>query len=269
VDALRRLVAYSADVIAPAATLLAVALAAGTGTAAPRSLAIAAAANLKPALDELAAAFAKQRPGAEVRASYGASGLLFTQIASGAPFDLFLSADAEYPAQAVARGLAAGAAFTYALGELVVWVPAGSPLELERRGLAALSDAGVERIALPNPETAPYGRAAREALTRAGLWERVKARVVVGQSVAQAASFASSGNAQAAFLPRSLAAAPPLSGSGRFWTVPGETHAPIVQSGVVLASAREPELARAFGAFLASDEARAILARHGYRAPPR
>jgi molybdate transport system substrate-binding protein len=96
----------------------------------------------------------------------------------------------------------------------------------------------------------------------------VKPRLVIGQSVAQAASFAASGNAQAAFLPRSMAAAAPLSTTGWFWTVPDASHAPIVQAGVVLRSARQPELARAFGAFLASDGARAILARHGYRAPP-
>jgi molybdate transport system substrate-binding protein len=90
----------------------------------------------------------------------------------------------------------------------------------------------------------------------------------VGQSVAQAASFALSGNAQAAFLPRSLAGAPPLSTEGRSWTVPDASHGAIVQAGVVLASAHDPELARAFAAFLASDEARAILARHGYRPPP-
>ena len=250
--------------LSPAAALLLAALAAAD---APRPLAVAAAANLKPALEELAAAFRQQHPEADVRATYGASGLLFTQIANGAPFDVFLSADAEYPAQAVARGLAAGDAFTYALGELVVWVPAGSRLDLARRGLSALSDPGVERIALPNPETAPYGRAAREALVREGLWEIARPRLVIGQSVSQAASFAASGNAQAAFLPRSLAAAAPLSTTGRFWTVPEASHAPIVQAGVVLTSARQPELARAFAAFLASDGARAILARHGYRPP--
>ncbi len=253
-----------------AATVLAAALAAGgAGPTAPRPLAVAAAANLRPALEEVAAAFRAHRPGADVRATYGASALLLTQIANGAPFDLFLSADADYPAQLVARGLADGAAFTYAVGELVVWVPSGSPLELDRRGLAALADPRAQRIALPNPETAPYGRAAREALSRAGLWASLQPRLVLGQSVAQAASFAHSGNAQAAFLPRSLAASPPLAGEGRAWPVPASSHAPILQAGAVLKGARDPELARALAAFLASDEARAILAKHGYALPAR
>ncbi|GEJ56458.1 molybdate ABC transporter substrate-binding protein [Anaeromyxobacter diazotrophicus] len=252
--------------LAPAAALLALLAAAPAGGA--PALAVAAAANLRPALEELAAAFQARHPGGAVRATYGGSGLLVTQIASGAPFDLFLSADAAYPAELAARGLA-DAPFTYAVGELVVWVPAGAPIELERRGLAALSDPRVERIALPNPETAPYGRAAREALAAAGLWDGLRPRLVLGQSVAQAASFAASGNAQAAFLPRSLAGAPPLAQAGRSWPVPASSHAPILQAGAVLKAARDPAQARAFAAFLLSDEGRAVLARHGYRAPPR
>lgn len=255
--------------LAPVIALLVAMLGVSVGPGAPGPVTVAAAANLRPALEELAAAFQARHPGGAVRATYGGSGLLVAQIASGAPFDLFLSADAAYPAELAARGLADGAPFTYALGELVVWVPAGAPVELERRGLAALSDARVQRIALPNPETAPYGRAAREALAAAGLWDGLRPRLVLGQSVAQAASFAASGNAQAAFLPRSLAGAPPLVQAGRSWPVPEASHAPILQAGAVLKGAGEPARARAFAAFLLSDEGRAILARHGYRPPPR
>lgn len=256
--------------LATAAPLLLAALVAAAGAdGAPRSLAVAAAANLRPALEELSAAYEARHPGARVRATYGASGLLVAQIANGAPFDLFLSADAAYPAALVRRGLARGAPFTYALGELVVWVPRRSAVDLEHRGLAALADPGAGRVALPNPETAPYGRAAREALVRAGIWDALAPRLVLGESVAQAASFAASGNAGAAFLPRSLAAAPPLASEGRAWPVPAADHGPIAQAGAVLAAARAPALARAFADFLLSGEGQAILARHGYRPPPR
>jgi molybdate transport system substrate-binding protein len=169
----------------------------------------------------------------------------------------------------VEAGLADGAAFTFAYGTLVVWAPNGAPLDLERRGLAALADPGVRRIALANPELAPYGRAARQALERAGLWATLRGRVVLGQSVAQAAQFAQSGNVEAAFLPLSLARAPPLATEGRAWPVPAASHDPIVEAGVVLRAARDPALARALAAFLGSDEARAVLERHGYGVPAR
>ena len=147
-------------------------------------------------------------PGVEVSATYGASGTFLAQIANGAPFDLFLSADAEFPAKAVEKGLADGAAFPYAYGRLVVWVPRGTLPDLEKQGLAALAAPSVQKIAIANPDVAPYGRAARAALERAGLLDSVKDRLVMGQNVSQAAQFVESGNAQAAFLPLSLTRVP-------------------------------------------------------------
>jgi molybdate transport system substrate-binding protein len=234
-----------------------------------RSVAVAVAANLKPAFQELAAAFQASRPGVEVRPTYGASGSFFAQLANGAPFDLFLSADAEFPARIVAQGLADGSAFTYAYGKLVVWVPNGSRVDLEAKGLAALADPSVQRIAIANPEVAPYGRAARAALERAGLWKRLRERIVMGQNVSQTAQFVQSGNAQAGFVPLSLARTAPLSVEGRAWAVPGSSHERIEQVGVVLLGARDLALARELAAFLAGDAARAILARHGYDLPAR
>jgi len=230
---------------------------------------VAVAANLKPAFEEVAARFQALEPGVEVRPTYGASGTFFAQLANGAPFDLFLSADAEYPARVVEKGLADGKAFDYAQGRLVVWVPAGSPVDLEGRGLAALGDPTVRKIAIANPEVAPYGRAAREALERAGLLASLKPRLVAGQSVAQAAQFVESGSAQAGFLPLSLARAPPLSEKGRVWELPAGSHAPVVQAGVVLRAARQPALARALAAFLTGEAGREILARGGYGLPAR
>jgi molybdate transport system substrate-binding protein len=233
----------------------------------PRSISVAAAANLKPALEEIAALFQARNPGVEVKATFGASGIFFAQIANGAPFDLFLSADAEFPARLAEQGLAEGKPFAYAHGKLVVWVPRDSKLDLEGKGLAALADPSVQRIAIANPEVAPYGRAARAALEKAGLQESLKGRIVMGQSVNQAAQFAQSGNAQAAFLPLSLTRVPPLSVEGRAWPVPASSYTRIEQAGVVLRGTKQAELAREFVAFLLGDEGRRVLASFGYDLP--
>ena len=232
-------------------------------------LTVAVAANMKPAFEEIAARFQARHPGVEVESTYGASGNFFAQIANGAPFDLFLSADAEYPAKVVEKGLADGKAFAYAYGKLVVWVPKDSKLDLERKGLAALTDPSVRRIAIANPDVAPYGRAAKSALEKAGLHGRLKDRIVMGQSVSQAAQFVQSGNAQVGFVSLSLAKTPPLSVEGRSYTVPPSSYERIEQAGVVLKGAREAALARELAAFMVGDGARDVLERYGYDLPAR
>lgn len=241
----------------------------GSAQPPPRSVAVAVASNMKPAFEEIAARFRTKNPGLEVKATYGSSGNFFAQIANGAPFDLYLSADAEYPAKVVASGLADGAAFTYAYGKLAAWVPAGSALDLEGKGLAALADPSVRKIAIANPEVAPYGRAAKAALERAGLYERLKDRLVLGQNVSQAAQFVQSGNAQAGLVPLSLARTPPLSEEGRAWLVPPSSHDRIEQAGVVLRGAKQPHLARELAAFVTGPGAKEILERFGYDVPAR
>jgi molybdate transport system substrate-binding protein len=233
----------------------------------PRSVSVAVAANMKPAFEEIAALFQARNPGVEVKSTYGASGTFLAQIANGAPFDVFLSADAEYPARMVEQGLAEGSAFPYAYGKLVVWVPSGSRLDLDGKGLAGLLDPSVQKIAVANPDVAPYGRAARAALEKAGVLEALKGRIVMGQNVNQAAQFAQSGNAQAAFLPLSLAKAPPLSVEGRFWVVPPASYPRVEQAGVVVRGTRQPALARELAAFMVDDAARRVLLRYGYDLP--
>jgi molybdate transport system substrate-binding protein len=232
-----------------------------------RTLAVAAAANLKFAAEELKRAFEAERPGVEVALAFGASGTFFSQIQAGAPFDLFLSADREYPARLVTEGLGAAAdERTYALGKLVAWLPPGSTLDLGKRGLAALADAGVKRIAIANPAVAPFGRATVAALEAGGVYEAVKGKLVLGTSVAQAAQFATTGAADVAFLPRSLTLASGLS-AGRVVIVSEALYPRMEQSGIVLAGAREPALARAFLAFITGEKGRAILAKYGYGLP--
>jgi molybdate transport system substrate-binding protein len=235
---------------------------------APRALSVAVAANLKPAFEEIAAEWKAKNHGVEVRVTYGSSGNFFSQIANGAPFDLFLAADAEFPARVVEKGLAEGRAFTYAYGKLVAWVPKGSPLDLEQRGLAAVADPTVKKIAIANPRLAPYGRAAQAALQAAGVYEAVKDRIVFGETVSQAAQFVESGNAQIGFLPQSLASAPPLSEEGRSWLVPPSSYPRIEQAGVVLKGAKSAALARDLAAFITGAAGRAALEKHGYALPP-
>lgn len=255
----------------PAAALLALAALLSGGAAPARAgeprtaLAVAAAANLKPAAEELKRAFEAERPGVEVVLTFGASGTFLAQLQAGAPFDVFLSADRAYPARALAAGLASDEA-VYAFGRLVAWLPPGSTLALEQRGLAALADPAVKRIALANPAVAPFGRAAEAALQAAGVYEAVKGKLVLGTSVAQAAQFATTGAADVAFLPLSLARDPALEG-GRVIPVPERLYPRIEQSGVVIATSRHPELGRAFLAFLRGESGRALLAKHGYGLP--
>ncbi len=235
--------------------------------AGPASLSIAAAANLKPALDGIASAFEIARPGARVAVTYGASGAFFAQLRSGAPFDVFLSADRNYPRRLVEAGLVdAAGEVVYAVGRLAVWTPPGRSLPLAERGLAALAAPSVRRVAIANPAIAPYGRAAEAALRGAGVYSELKEKLVFGESVSQAAQFAQTGAADAALLPLSLASAPGLRGGG-IWPVPEALHPRLEQSGVVLRSARDPALARAFLSFMTGPEGGAVLARAGYALP--
>jgi molybdate transport system substrate-binding protein len=204
-----------------------------------------------------------------VKVSYGSSGRLFAQITSGAPFDLFLSADEEYPQKLVDAGAAVAESLTpYAAGRLVLWVPKDSPLDVGQ-GLGALRDPRVRRVAIANPEHAPYGRAAEAALRAAGLLDALRERLVLGENVSQAAQFVESGNAEAALLPLSLALAPTLARGGRYAVVPEGLHPPLVQAAVVTKHGRRNLASAGFLRFVLGREGRAILGRWGYAAPGR
>lgn len=232
-----------------------------------KPLTVAAAANLKNAAEELKRAFEVEHPRVQVALTFGASGTFFAQIQNGAPFDVFLSADREYPAKVIAARLGAAAdEKVYAFGKLVAWLPPGSRLDLEKRGLAVLAAPGVRRIAMANPAVAPFGRATEQAFRSAGVYDAVKEKLVLGTSVAQTAQFATTGAADVAFLPYSLTFGKELA-AGKVIVLPEALYPRIEQSGVVLGTARDPALARAFLAFLTGEEGRAILARYGYGLP--
>jgi molybdate transport system substrate-binding protein len=228
---------------------------------------IAAASDLKLALPDVAEAFAGAT-GRKVSLSFGSSGVFRRQIAEGAPFELFLSADEAYVEALHKEGRTEDAGVHYATGHIVLYLPNGSPVRADKelRDLAAAAkDGRLKRLAIANPEHAPYGRAAREALQHAGAWEAVQDKLVLGENVAQAARFATSGSVQAAILPYSLAIAPEVSGKGGYVTLPQSWHAPLRQRMVLVKGAGGT--ARQFYAFMQEREARAILARHGFAVP--
>jgi molybdate transport system substrate-binding protein len=235
-------------------------------TAGAQEIRVAAAADLQFALDELAAQYLKQT-GRKIDVSYGSSGNFFAQIKNGAPFDVLLSADIEYPRKLEAAGLAEpGTLYEYAVGRIVLWMPADARVDVAKLGWRALLEPAIGKIAVANPEHAPYGRAAVAALRNAGIYEQVRPKLVYGENIAQAAQFVSSGNAQAGILALSLAISPPMR-DGKRWEIPANLHAPIEQGAVILKSAKNKEGARDFLTFLKSATGRKILDSYGFTLP--
>lgn len=238
----------------------------GTGWCAPpRTLAIAAAADLHFAMVEVKEAFAKANPSIEVAVTYGSSGNFYTQLLNKAPFDLFLSADLNYPKKLVEAGLADGSAeFLYSRGHLVLWVLKDSPIPVEQLGMQALLHPAARKVAIANPRFAPYGRAAEAALTTSGLLQAVTPRLVFGENISQTAQFVQTGAADIGILALSLAKAPIMAASGRYWEVPQDAHPPLDQGGVILKHARNRVEALVFCAFLRSPAGLEILRRYGF-----
>jgi molybdate transport system substrate-binding protein len=227
---------------------------------------IAAAADLKFAMGELSDKFEKQT-GTKVNVAYGSSGNFFSQLQNGAPFDLFFSADIEYPRKLEVAGLSEpGTLYKYAVGRIVIWMPADSTVDVQKSGWKALLDARVSKIAIANPEHAPYGRAAVESLKNAGIYESVKGKLVYGENISQAAQFVQSGNAQAGILAMSLALSPAMR-EGKRWEIPAEMHPALEQGAVILKGAQKKDAAREFLEFVRSKAGRAILAEYGFEIP--
>lgn len=228
---------------------------------------VAVAANLNFAMPEIAAAF-KLRAGAEVKLAFGASGNFSRQIRAGAPFELFLSADEANVRLLVDAGRTEGQGAVYAIGRLALFAPAASSVQVDPglAGLAAALKAGaVRRVAIANPELAPYGRAAREALQKRGLWDALAGRIVLGENVNQTAQFALTGGVEAAFIPYSIVVAPNFRDRGRAAVVPESLHEPIRQRMVLVRGAGAT--ARGLYEFILGPEGRAILERHGFGFP--
>lgn len=228
---------------------------------------VAAASDLNFALTEIAVRFGKAQ-GERVDLVFGSSGTLTRQIRDGAPFELFLSADEAFVDQLSTTGLTRDRGTLYAIGRIVLFAPPGSPLVPSDglKGLARLLDTGsLTRFAIANPEHAPYGRAAEEALRKGGLWDRLRPHLVLGENVSQAAQFATAGNAVGGIVAYSLALAPNLKDRGTYALIPDEDHAPLRQRMVLLKKAGA--MAERFYRYLQEPEARAILRRYGFALP--
>jgi molybdate transport system substrate-binding protein len=228
---------------------------------------VAAAADLNYALKDLAQRFSKST-GTEVKLSFGASGNLFSQIQNGAPFDLFFSADRQYPQKLADAGLVERLSVrAYAVGHLVLWVPSSLGLDPQKLKMDLLSDPKVQRIAIANPQHAPYGRAAMAALEHFGLKDKVAAKLVQGENISQAAQFVQSGNAQAGLIALSLALSPAMKDAGRYWELPSDSYPEMSQVAAIISASKHKTAAEAFLNYVTSPEGRAILQQYGFRAP--
>ncbi len=242
---------------------------ASTNTPVPqRVITVAAASDLKFALDEVIAAFKQEHAEIDVQTTYGSSGNFFAQLSNRAPFDIYLSADIEYPRKLIEAGHADQATeFQYAIGQIVVWAPKTSALDIEGLGIQSLLDLSVRKIAIANPEHAPYGRAAEAALKKLGVYDQVKDKLVLGENISQTAQFIETGAADVGIIALSLALAPAMTDKGKHWSVPLDAYPTMDQGGVILNWAKDRDAAEALRTFVMGDVGRTILKRYGFLLP--
>src|SRR5713101_2678956 len=210
---------------------------------------VAAASDLTFVFKEVGARFQKET-GNTIKLSFGSSGNFFSQIKNGAPFDMFFSADVSFPKKLEAAGLTEpGSIYEYATGKLVIWVPSKSKLDINQ-GLKVLLDRSIGKIAIAEPVHAPYGAAAVAAMQHEGIYDQVKDKLVKGDNILQTAQFVESGNADVGLIALSLALAPPMKSSGRYFEIPPSDYPPIIQAAVILKSARDKDTSEKFLKFL-------------------
>ena len=233
---------------------------------AAQSITVAAAADLQFAMQEVAAEFQKAT-GKEVKLIYGSSGNFFQQIQNGAPFDVFFSANLDYAKQLESAGLTvSGTYYQYAKGKIVVWVPNDSKISI-RSGLKSLLDPAVKKIAVANPQHAPYGQAAVAAMQSEGVYEKVKDKLVIGENISQTASFVVSGGADVGVVALSLALSPNMKDKGRYTEIPAEDYPPIDQACVILNSSKDKETAKQFLSYIKTATVAETLKLYGFDVP--
>jgi molybdate transport system substrate-binding protein len=233
-------------------------------------LLVAAASDLSFPIKEIIGQF-EQKTGHTVKLTLGSSGSFQAQIANGAPFDVYLSADVDYVRLLDRAGLIEpNSLYIYAVGRIVLWVPNGSPIDVKKLGMESLLQPAAKRIAIANPSLAPYGRAAVAALRHYNLYDRVASRLVLGENIAQTAQFVSSGAADIGIIAHSAASADPMRSSGVFWEIPPDAYPRLDQGMAILKQARKAghlDAARAFYEWFRNDASRAILKRYGFSLP--
>jgi molybdate transport system substrate-binding protein len=228
-----------------------------------QEITVAAAADLQFAMQDIATRFQKET-GKTVKLTYGSSGNFFQQIQNGAPFDIFFSANLDYAKKLDAAGLTEpGSYYQYAKGKIVIWVPKESKLDLTP-GMKVFLDPSVRKIAVANPQHAPYGQAAVAAMQSQNVYEKVKDRFVLGENISQTASFVVSGSADVGIVALSLALSPNMKDKGRYVEVPADEYPPIEQACVILGSSKNKETARQFMAFIKTSAIADVLRSYGF-----
>jgi len=236
------------------------------------SVLVAAASSMKFPFDEMIVAFEREHPEIDVKISYASSGALFSQIKNGAPFDIFFSANELYPGELEKLHLASSAQKKeiYALGQVALWMPKHSQNKLATEGLEVLLSAKIHKISIANPRHAPYGRAAIQAMQKAGVYEQTKQKLVFGENVSQAAQFVSTGAAQAGLFAYSMTLAPAMKNAGAHWLVPPAYHDPIQHARLILKTGNNVAGAGEFAAFVSGAHGAVILKKYGFlEAQPR
>ncbi len=246
------------------AVLLVVLLLANCGWA--EEILVAAAADLNQVLPVIAERFERES-GNRVKLSFGSSGNFFAQIQNGAPFDVFFSADIDFPKRLEAAGVTEpGSLYEYAVGKIVLWVPNGSGVDIGR-GMPVLLDPQVRKIAIANPVHAPYGKAAMAALQHDDLYERVKDKLVLGENISQTFELVHTGNADVGIVALSLAMAPKAKDAGRFFVIPTTSYPAIRQGAVIIKASQHKDTAKSFLEFLKRPEIVALFEQYDFQVP--
>jgi molybdate transport system substrate-binding protein len=228
-----------------------------------QEITVAAASDLQFAFQDVAARFQKET-NHPVKLTFGSSGNFFSQIHNGAPFDVYFSADIDYPKRLEAAGLAEpGTLYEYATGKIVLWAPSGSKVDVSK-GLQALLDSNVSKIAIANPEHAPYGRAAVAAMKHENIYDKVSSKLVLGENISQTASLVASGGADLGIIALSLAVAPSAKSKGQYAEVPTDAYPAIEQAAVILKSSQNKDIARQFMAYIKTPAIQTILRGYGF-----
>ncbi|MDF1588074.1 MAG: molybdate ABC transporter substrate-binding protein [Gammaproteobacteria bacterium] len=225
---------------------------------------IAAASDLKFAMDEIVTAFKQTHPYDEVDVVYGSSGKFHTQIQQGAPYDLYFSADIKYAQSLASAGLAVSDVKAYAFGRIVLW---SASLDASKMTLDSLLDLTISRIAIANPRHAPYGMRAVEALKASGLWDKLEPKLVYGENIAHTAQFVQTGNAQIGIVALALAVNPELSSKGDYYLIPDTLHTPLEQGFIITKLAEGKPAVRQFANYMSSQPARAVMIHYGFVLP--
>lgn len=228
-----------------------------------KPLTVFAAASLRYAMEEVVAVYKEQNPGTQIEVAFGSSGKAYAQVTNGAPWDIFFSADMSFPEKLLEGGFAVGNVKQYAVGKLAIWQRKGGSLDLQT-GLQGLASKSIRKVAIANPELAPYGAAAVAALKKQGLWEALQPKLVMGENISQAAHFAASGAADAGLIAYSLALAPDMVNLGEYVLVDAALYPPMPLGFVVLKQGADHPLAAPFTAFFSSETAKKIMEKYGY-----